>query len=182
MRRAFTLVEQLAALALAALLTAAAIGVLAGIARDRASLRPNEGEAGLERAAELIRADLAGSQRLEPWGNGFSLNGFASIDSASLAPGHRPVRITYQILKIGNESSLVRTQESLDVLSNRNTDAQLVCDEVAAVSIRPVVTGRPATRPADPSGARSTVPQAVRLILTPARTNRPPLMKVLCLR
>jgi prepilin-type N-terminal cleavage/methylation domain-containing protein len=185
MHRAFTLIEQLAALALSSLFMVAAAGVLAGMARDRAS-PVRQPDAALGRAAERIRTDLLDARRMTIGLDQITLCGFDSLDPHTLAPDHRPVRVIYRIEHDEGQSRLIRRQESLDLLSNHNAWSELVCNDVANLEVILVtVPPPPTTRPwADPFRASDgiEIPPALRLRLTPANPGEPGIDRVLCVR
>ena len=186
MTRAFTLIEQLAALALSGLFLFAALAVLGIISRDHDAAAHVDDLAPLERTAELIQRDLSGAQRLRIGHNQFSMSGFCGIDPATLGPRHLPVRVTYRVQETNGELNLIRRQEALDVLSNRNVWSELVCRGISGIELRMILpTQRPATQPAPSrfgSADGQIVPAALRLLLRPADDHRPGLDRVLCIR
>ncbi|HWE00784.1 MAG TPA: hypothetical protein VG326_00135 [Tepidisphaeraceae bacterium] len=138
MKRAFTLIEQLAALALATLFMLAAFGVLAALARNFPQNRQAFAQdASFARAAELIRRDLTDARRVRVGDDQFTLCGFNSLEANTLAVDHRPVRVVYRIERNEHSSRLMRRQEALDVLSNRNAWSELVCENIAHIALVP---------------------------------------------
>ena len=137
MRSAFTLIEQLAATALAALLIAASVAVLARAARDRARAAQPDLSVTITAIANLVRWDLTNAQRVRPGRSALVLAGFDSLDRHSLLPTHRPVRVIYQIEQVGSKYRLIRTQTDIDARSNRNTVSQLVAVGIMALELAP---------------------------------------------
>ena len=90
-----------------------------------------------------------------------ALTGFGSLDSRTLQPRDRPVRVVYRIREGEKQQWLVREQTSLDVSSNQNVWTEIVSDAISGIQIVP----RPAASPGD-SGA-------VELILRSARPSEP---------
>jgi len=185
MKPAFTLIEQLAAIALASLFMLAALAVLAGIARDRAARPDRQTHQTISRAADLIAQDLSESRRAV-FGNGHvRLSGFGSLDHRSLSPTHRPARVEYTIVRAGETSQLVRWETDLDILSNRNSWTQTVCVDVAGIEIRSLSKPpKPTTRPANdlfgPSDGSQT-PEIVELTITPT-SSETTVRRVICLK
>lgn len=168
MRPAFTLVEQLAATALASLLMAASLAVLARISHGRARSVADAANVG-DSVERILAWDLANAShmRIEP--DAITLAGFDSLDAATLEPTHRPVRVSYRIESTGGRLSLVRKQTDLDVLSNRNTWARLVACGISRLDVTSLKGGRvPAAPIADaPFGSADgpPVPRGVELTL-----------------
>ena len=190
MRQAFTLIEQLAALVLASLLMFAALAVLAGMARQGGAVpvARTEQNVALERTAELIRRDLLDAKRVKVGDNEMTLSGFNSLDPTTLAPTHRPVRVSYWIERDEHLSRLMRRQETLDVLSNHNAWSETVCNDVAAITLIPL-TASPAPRlSGQPNYGLFTladgreIPSCMRLVLTPISGAQTPFDRTLCLR
>jgi prepilin-type N-terminal cleavage/methylation domain-containing protein len=113
-RRAFTLVEILLAVTIAAVLMAAVQAVLAGVARDRQRLTGEEKLNRPSAAIELMRWDLTNARRIIPIAGGVVLEGHGGIDRTSLTPNNRLTRVTYRVRGDARESNLVREQQYLD--------------------------------------------------------------------
>ena len=139
MKRGFTLIEQLGALALSSVFMLAAFGALAALARDYSHDRKYPGaNALLARAAQDIQRDLTDARRVLLRDDEIIVCGFNSLNAETLAPDHRPVRVIYRIERDEHSSMLIRRQESLDVLSNRNAWSELVCDGIDHLSLVPL--------------------------------------------
>jgi hypothetical protein len=140
----------LAALALASVLMLAAFGVLAGVAHQDISRPKSREMTAIASAAEQIRRDLIDARRFRIDTDQITLTGFCSLNPDTLAPDHRPVRVTYRIDRDDGIPRLIRRQESLDLLSNHNAWSELVCDKVEQLSVTPLsAPPPPTTRPWD---------------------------------
>ena len=112
----FTLIEMVAAAALAAILLGAALAVFSGIARDRARLvasQPHEVQSNAL-LMELLRKDLASATSMTFGTNRLVLQTFGSLDPVTLESVDRPSRVTYQLLTDLSPPQLVREQSFLD--------------------------------------------------------------------
>lgn len=169
MRSAFTLIEQLAASALVALLLGASVAVLAGIARQRhdAATTATIVDEPARRIGRMIAWDLTNADRFRVDGPGLTCAGYDALDPASMVPTHRPVRVSYRIEQTDGAPRLVRVQSELDVMSNRNTAKSLVAADVIRFHVTPLgALTAPATRPASDQSDGFPVPQAVELSVT----------------
>jgi hypothetical protein len=138
-RTAFTLVELLAATALAALLLAAGFGVIGSLGRTRAALaRQNAARSYAAEAVDLLRWDLANARYMKATPDELTLTGYGGLDPETVAPRHRPVTVRYRVAAAGGRTWLVRDQTDLDVATNRNRSTALVCSGVAGFAVLPV--------------------------------------------
>jgi prepilin-type N-terminal cleavage/methylation domain-containing protein len=182
-RRAFTLIELVAATALSAVLLTVVLSVVRTVNRPQPT-----SDATTELAAPLSRQlqwDLANAVVLRTDARGLTLGGYGSLDPATLEPTHVPVVVTYTLRPAGDRLWLVREQSSLDALAEGGTWDELACGDVAAFTVDapPTAADRAAaTQPAedDPTplsfqrlaGVRP-VPPRVRLTITLATTGHP---------
>ncbi len=114
MRRGFTIIELLAASALAALLTLAGFRVIASINRSNAVMAKQESAAPDTAAVvELLRHDLLHARYIKTARNSLSLAGHGGVSPADYSPTHLPALIVYRVQRVGNHSWLVREQGSL---------------------------------------------------------------------
>jgi hypothetical protein len=181
MRTAFTLIEQLAAVALASAFMLAGFAVL-GRLSHRATPQPSGDEArALRHAADLIAWDLSEAARLHSTDSGLNISGFGSLDAA-MNPTHRPVRIEYKVEHVGSAWRLVRRQTSLDVMSNRGSRTDWVADGIARIELTPLSpVDQPTTRPApDLFGPNDAMPlsEKVQLTLVPTDSNVAPVRRI----
>ena len=184
MTRAFTLIEQLAAVTLASLFMLAGLAVLGRLAHDRTGMPRAADSRALARAADLIEWDLGQSARFRSGENGAVLAGFGSLDDM-MKPTHRPVRIEYRITQSGDARRLIRSQTNLDVLSNRSMRKDWVCDAIDRIELTPLTAIRPTTRPAaELFGPADGLPVAdvMRLVLVPTDRNVPSVTRICRLR
>jgi prepilin-type N-terminal cleavage/methylation domain-containing protein len=123
----FTLIEMVAAAALAAILLGAALAVFSGIARDRARLVASQPHEVQNNAAlmELLRKDLASATSMTFGTNLVVLQSFGSLDPATLESVDRPSRVTYRLLTDLSPPQLVREQLFLDEPAPRLVKALL---------------------------------------------------------
>jgi prepilin-type N-terminal cleavage/methylation domain-containing protein len=181
MRRGFTLIEQLAAAALAVLLMMGALGVLRGAGRDQARLTSRANDHVAPDAMRLIRWDMENASRVRGGRDAVVLSGFNSLDAGSLRPTHRPVRVTYAV----SAGYLRRTQEALDIAGNRNGWSELVCGGVSSIEITPLAPPPPTTRPSvGPFGDSDGVPlgNSARVVVRPAVPDGPSIDEMVWIR
>lgn len=173
----FTLLELLLASALTTMLMVAVLGLVAqsGHPADQRG-DPASRDAAVDGLIDALRSDLehAVAVRADE-ANRVELLGHAGLDAASRERSHRPVRIVYRIEEIDGRRWLLREQRLLDVLTNRNTQRDLVAAGVESFELtsRPFAVDRgdrdvsPAGRPdagfnasqaADSNGRTPSVP------------------------
>jgi hypothetical protein len=178
-RRAFTLVEMLAATVLSALLMIGVLAVVrdlgayraagAAAADSGAALTP-EGSTSVEPdvlgvMAKLLRSDLGHAIAVETCErNELALIGYSALHAPGRGLTHRPVRIEYELAEIDGRRWLLRKQESLDVATNRNVQRDLVCCGLAGFELVRDLPGQPATdaKAAGPHAPDSGAPAADR--------------------
>lgn len=199
MKRAFTLIEMLAATALSALLMVGlmrVIGTVRSPGRSEPSIRDrNASEAPdrLQDAADLIQWDLVHARTIR-WGqNTVTLEGYGSLQRADRlseddfsrgARPHRPVRVRYFLRTLAGQTWLVRRQTDLDDPTNRNTWAELVARGVARFEGVPELTGDPQGGSEDPSLDHESgiVPTRLRFLITPEDPTVPEISRTMILR
>lgn len=115
-RNAFTLIEMLLATVLSAVLMAAVLGILGGVARDRNRLAAAEAAPRYGPLVDRIAWDLANARTMNQSLDGLSLvlTGHGGIDPATLEPNGRLARVAYRIYPDGSGGCLVREQQYLD--------------------------------------------------------------------
>jgi hypothetical protein len=140
MRRAFTILEMLAATALTALLMLAVFQVIGSIGRTRAAMA-KQPETGFWRAdlLDTLRRDLSNSTAIRYETGGVTLIGHAALDRATLAPTDEPVTVTYGITTLAGRSWLYRLQTPR-MGAGRRPWRELVCADVTDFSVRPTAT------------------------------------------
>src|SRR5260221_9614580 len=136
MRRAFTILELLAATALTALLMLAVFHVVATLGASRAALA-RQPDTGAVRAdlLDTVRRDLAGATQVSFRTNGMTLTGHGSLDRSTLAARQEPVTVAYDLATLGGRSWLVRRQSSRGGLSNQAGWTELLRPDVARFSV-----------------------------------------------
>lgn len=167
-RSGLTLVELLAATALAGLLLAALSGVLETLRTQRETLRRNHPVAPWQaRARRQIRWDLAHARWMLVRPRELHLIGYAARGPDG-AVGHRPARVVYVVRTLGGRSWLLRRESRLEDRSRSRGPRRPVLSGVTGIRVRPVDDpSRP--RAGDPAPAAESgfvpVPGALRLIL-----------------
>ena len=162
MRRAFTLVELLAATALSAVLMLAVLQVIGSIGRSR----PARGDTDLSQRddlVELLRRDLSQSTSIRFGSNEVTLTGHSAIEPGTRALSHQPVTVTYVVMTIGGRSWLVRRQIARNGRSMDAPYIELVAPDVSRLEIQP--TGMTVVALA-PSGEGQPIPPTVVIRLT----------------
>jgi len=139
MRRAFTLLELLAATALSALLMVAVLHVLGTISRDRQSMAGRPGpQVWRADLVDTFRRDLAGSTGVRYGTNALVLTGQAALDRRTVAPRDEPVTVSYGLTSLHGRTWLIRRQASRNARSNEGSWMELLCPDVVGFSVRPV--------------------------------------------
>jgi hypothetical protein len=137
MRRAFTILELLAATALTALLMAAVLHVVGAIGASRAVLA-RHADAGAWRAdlLDLVRRDMTNASKVTFRDDGLILSGRAALDAGTLELRHEPVTVVYGLSLIDGRSWLVRRQSPREGLSHAAAWAELICPDVSGFVVR----------------------------------------------
>ena len=127
-RLGLTIVELLAATALATMLVAAVLGVLNRVTQQQKVLLTDDApEPWHNRIVDLLEWDLANSQTIRTTPDGIHLEGFASRDVVTGEPLHCPAVVSYLIVREGERSWLMRRETHPDALVLDNRTAELVC-------------------------------------------------------
>ena len=148
--RAFTLVELVAATALSAILLTVALSVVRTVNRA-----PLAGDAATDTAGPVARQlqwDLSNAVVLRTDDRGLTLAGYGSLDPATQDPTRQPVLIAYTLRPAAGQLWLTREQTSLDARTEGSTTTELLCGDVARLTVDAppsVADVAAATRPAD---------------------------------
>jgi type II secretory pathway component PulJ len=171
MRRAFTILELLAATALTALLMAAVLHVVGAIGASRATLA-RQTEAGAAWRADLLdllRRDMTNASKVSFRPDGMMLTGHGALDAGTLEFRHEPVTVVYGLSMIDGRSWLVRRQTPREGLSHAPAWAELICPDVTGFVVRRVSSTPGANGSSLATlGMPEDVPAAVTLSLTGA--------------
>ena len=131
--KGLTLIELLAALTIASALAIASLRVATRLTSERrihqSSQRASSLEAGLRQA---LVADVVHARRYRNSANGLALQTQSRLDPKTLAVEHFPVRVQYQVRRIGRRSWLLRTQH----LAAGGSSTQVVCEGVTRIQLR----------------------------------------------
>jgi type II secretory pathway pseudopilin PulG len=135
-----TLIELLAAMAIAGFVAAATLGVVGGMSR-RAAGEKSAGEASLlrDRLRKALRADIIHAVRYRNEASGLRLRTRASLDGRTLRLEHIPTQVAYEVRKTHSGPVLLRRQMDAD----GSGFAELVCVGAEAISLRPAGSGIP---------------------------------------
>ncbi len=135
-RNGFTLIEALAATALAAIMMTAVMSVVSAIARsDKASGGDVHDADWRGRVIQVIRRDLQHADEVQSLEDRVILTGYVSLDRETLKPTHRPAVVTYAINQYAGKSWLLRTQTDLESRSLHNAWTQVVCSGVRGLAV-----------------------------------------------
>ena len=159
-RAGFTLLEMLLAVTLSAILMAAVLVVLGGVARDRRVLRSATASQPHDAVLAQLRWDLANARTMTvgDGGQAITLVGHGSLDPRTLAPTNRLVAVTYRRASGG---VLVREQQAVDDPTSVTAWRETVAWRVAELAVTPLDADAPA-------GVASAVPPRVRVRLDAA--------------
>jgi hypothetical protein len=154
---AFTLVELLAASALAAVLMVVLFQVIVSLGRSRAALAAaaGDGRTGPHAAwkadlLDTLRRDLANATEVRVGRDEVEITGHGSLDRQTLAAAHEPVTVVYGLVGPAGRASLVRRQSPRGGVTNDRAWSELVCANVSRFSLEPVSTARIAIVRPDP--------------------------------
>jgi len=135
-----TLIELMAALAIAAAVSAGALAVTAGLGRSgragAADQTRYELGDGLHR---LLEAELAHAERYRKTPGGFQLQGHWALEGPSARIAHLPATVTYELKPSAGRKWLVRTQQ----VENLPPRSDLVAAGVESIELRTKAEGRP---------------------------------------
>ena len=140
--RAFTLLELLAASALAAVMMVVMLQVIAALSRDKVALdrkaAADDWTPWQRDLVESLRWDLSHAAEGTAEPNLLKLTGHGALDQATLAPLHRPVTVSYRIEQLGDRSWLVRRQTPRGGAAGGGGWSELVCPDVTRFVLEPV--------------------------------------------
>ena len=138
--RAFTLIELLAASALASVLVLVLFQVIGSLGRTRAALDRKAAADSTTSAHEpwksdlldMLRWDLANAteRKLEP--GRVTLVGHGSLDRRTLAAGHEPAAVIYELERRGGRSLLVRRQVDAGAWT------EVLCADATGFALQPL--------------------------------------------
>jgi len=149
-RDGFTLIEALAATALAAIMMIAVMSVVSAIARsDKAIDTDTRDDDWRSRVIQVIRQDLQHADEVQSLDGRVILTGHTSLDRKTLKPTHRPAVVVYAISQYAGQSWLVRTQTDPESRSLHNAWAQVVCSGVSGLTVS-ILAGATVDSPPDP--------------------------------
>jgi len=135
-RRGATLVELLAAIILATLLTVPVLGVLKSMTQSREALLADvKDEPWHGRLVEQLEWDLRNSQVYQTTPAGFRLKGFAGRDSRSGAPLHRPTTVEYLVDVTMETPVLLRREILEDALRLDNRTVEVIALDVERIML-----------------------------------------------
>jgi hypothetical protein len=138
-RPAFSLIELVAALALATLLTIAVLAGMRSMVAGLPGIASSSCSAGADaRLADLLRFDLSQASSIRQTDGSLYLAGYSGLDASTFQPTHRPVIVAYSERAVAGRDWLVREQTALDVLSTRGTWSELVAEGAQVPMITPV--------------------------------------------
>jgi prepilin-type N-terminal cleavage/methylation domain-containing protein len=170
--RGFTLIELLLATVLATLLMLGSLAVVADVGHDGLFAEasdppaPSDSESAVMEALDscvgMLREDIAHATAIHTSSeNEFKLMGYCALNGRSRERAHRPVMVLYRLEEIAGRTWLIRLQASLDVMTNRNTQRDLVCSGFQRFSlVRTRETG-PAPEPGQTPGAENMAEDSV---------------------
>ena len=137
-QRGLTLVELLAATAIAALVLSAVMGVLANLSRVEAVGARVSREASLEeRLQELLARDVELADGCRATSTGLSLRGRSALDPGTLEVRHLASVVSYEVRRLAGKDWLVRVQDA----AGRPRLTELVCPGVRSVSLNASAAG-----------------------------------------
>lgn len=140
MTRGFTLLEVVAASAMAAMLMMVVMTV--GVSIKRSEKRLGERAAQVPKHRDLramLEHDLVHAQAVQVLEDGAILiDGYGGLDRQTLDPTHRPTTVTYRVYELAGKPTLLREQVELDVASTDDGYVELVQTGVEKIELEPV--------------------------------------------
>ena len=139
-RSAFTLIELVAALALAGLLLLVLFQVTVGLGHDRSVMQAASADPEpVQRISRRLWDDLGSSYRAGVDEGRLWVEGWSGLASGS--GHHHPVRVQYRVENAENPRGgvLIREEHDLTDLSNKPRDISVIALGVAALSLEPLV-------------------------------------------
>ena len=182
-----TLIELLAAMALAAVLMTAVAGVLRLLAAERRAVEDNRvPPIWKERLVEQLRWDLINSRSMSVAPTRLLLSGYAGCDFASGAVTQCPAEVTYQLYRRNERNWLVRREFHQDSADRDRRRTELVCDSVCKMTVQRIEDG------VQEAGAnvwshnqplrQGWIPDRLQIVLRGDKSNEVVLDEVFCLR
>jgi len=132
----FTLVEMLAATALAAMLMIALLTVTASLGRTRAVVtRIDARKTWQVGVLRIVRSDLGSAATITPGLNAVTLEGPLMLDVTDHSATQRLGSVRYELRNVAGRSWLVREQRDRDPLRRYALSVELVCPDVRQISL-----------------------------------------------
>lgn len=133
-RRAMTLVELMAASALAAVLLSASFGVIGSLAAQRKT-QTCDGytEPWRKQLSEQLRWEIANARKMCATPTELRLVGYCSTDFVTDEATHRPCEIIYSIHNDGSRSWLIRREIHLDSGTLKNSRTELAAAGITRI-------------------------------------------------
>jgi prepilin-type N-terminal cleavage/methylation domain-containing protein len=170
-RAGMTLIELLAASALAALLMVSILGVLRSLrVQSRVLLADDPVESWKLQLREQLQWDLTNARKMSWRPDRLCLRGYGGRETVTDRATLRPTEVIYSVREVGDRHWLVREEVHLDGRALHNRESRLSCEGVEALVVMPYEPDnlRP---PEDPRRHRvrraqvfSAVPGQVRLV------------------
>ena len=132
----FTLLELLAALVLASLLTTALLQLVRNVHRKgrEVTALASQDEHWTSQTFNLLQQDLRNSRRMVISENQILLTGFAGTNPKSGTPNHTSAEVIYRIVSSGDRRCLQREERNLQTLTNTNIHRRIVAVDVVELS------------------------------------------------
>jgi hypothetical protein len=176
-RKAFTLVEFLAANVLAALLIVAILSVLGALGRDRGAHAALDHvrttQTTNDNLRRLIQWDFSNASRWRSVDGAYVFQSHGSLAPQTFAPTSLPVTVRYELIESAGKRWLTRSETPRDKTSDGAWSVPL-CADVADLALVPA-----ASRRAPPQSAWRDLPSQMRLTLTWTDPKRPVLDETL---
>lgn len=131
-----TLIELMAASALAVLLMTASLGVIRSLVVQRRAVENNAPiEPWRRRLSEQLRWDLNNARKMCSRTQELRLTGYNATDFSTSAATHRPSEIIYSVRNEGDRFWLLRQEIHLDAAVLNNSRTEVVAADVRAMEI-----------------------------------------------
>ena len=135
-RAGLTIIELLAAAALASMLMVAVLGLLRIlVVKQRILVDQTRMPPWQHLLVHQLRLDLSNARRFELAPDRLLLVGYGGKDFDTRRPTHRPAEVLYRLVSVGDRTWLLRQETHVDSLSNANRRTEIACSGLSVITM-----------------------------------------------
>jgi len=135
-RAGLTVIELLAAAALASMLMVAVLGLLRILAaKQRILVDQTRMPPWQDLLVHQLRLDLSNARGFELAPDRLLLVGYGAKDFDTRRPTHRPAEVLYRLVSVADRTWLVREETHVDSLSNANRRMEIACSGLTMITM-----------------------------------------------